>query len=38
MAGALAVALTLHFVWRWKTGGWRRPWGGWDDVETANRD
>ena len=38
MAGALALALTVHFIWRWKTDGWTRPWGGWDDVETANRE
>ena len=38
MASALVVALTVHLIWRWKTRGWTRPWGGWDDVETANRD
>jgi len=38
MAGALVLALTLHFVWRWKTRGWTRPWGGWKDVEPADRD
>jgi hypothetical protein len=29
---ALVVALSLHFFYRWKTHGWTRPWGGWDDV------
>jgi hypothetical protein len=37
-AGALALALTVHFIWRWKTRGWTRPWGGWSDVEAAERD
>ena len=36
--GLLALALTLHFIWRWKTKAWTEPWGGWDDVETANKD
>ena len=36
MAAALAVSLTLHFIWRWKTRGWTQPWGGWDDVESAD--
>lgn len=33
--GAVAVSLTLHFFWRWKTRGWTQPWYGWDDVDTA---
>jgi hypothetical protein len=33
--GALGLGLTVHFVWRWQTKGWTRPWGGWDDVEAA---
>jgi hypothetical protein len=33
--GAVALGLSLHLVWRWKTRGWTRPWGGWDDTETA---
>ena len=36
--GLLALALTLHFIWRWKTKAWTQPWGGWDDVETANKE
>jgi hypothetical protein len=35
--GALAVSLSLHLVWRWKTKGWTQPWGGWNDVEAARR-
>jgi len=37
MAGAIAVGLTVHFIWRWKTRGWTQPWGGWNDVESADR-
>ena len=25
-------ALALHFLYRWQTRGWTRPWGGWDDL------
>jgi hypothetical protein len=32
LGGALA-GLTLHFVYRWKTRGWTRPWGGWADIK-----
>ena len=35
---ASVLALTLHLVWRWKTKTWTQPWGGWNDVETANRE
>ena len=38
MIGAPALGLTVHFIWRWKTRGWTQPWGGWDDLETANKD
>jgi hypothetical protein len=31
-AFSLIAALSLHLFYRWKTQGWRRPWGGWDDV------
>jgi hypothetical protein len=36
--GLLALSLGLHGFWRWKTRSWTRPWGGWDDVETANKE
>jgi hypothetical protein len=29
---ALVIALSVHFLYRWKTDGWQRPWGGWSDV------
>ena len=32
VGGTLLVALSLHFFYRYKTQGWQRPWGGWDDV------
>jgi hypothetical protein len=38
MLVALCLSLTLHFVWRWKTKGWTQPWGGWNDLETADKD
>jgi hypothetical protein len=25
-----------HLLYRYKTHGWTRPWGGWKDVEMAN--
>ena len=36
--GMLALSLTVHFVWRWKTKGWTRPWRGWKDIEAAGQD
>jgi hypothetical protein len=38
LGGAFTLGLTLHFTWRWKTGGWTKAWGGWDDVDTADGD
>lgn len=32
ISGGLIAGLTVHFVYRWKTQGWTRPWGGWDGV------
>ena len=32
VGGTLLAALSLHFFYRYKTQGWQRPWGGWDDV------
>ena len=36
MAAALVTALGLHFFYRWKTRGWSQPWGGWNDVPSAD--
>jgi hypothetical protein len=33
--GLPLLSLTIHFVYRWKTRGWTRPWGGWSDVEAG---
>ena len=35
LAGLIVLALIMHFFYRWKTHGWTRPWGGWDDVNAA---
>ena len=35
LGGAVALSLSLHMLWRWKTNGWRQPWAGWDDVGAA---
>jgi hypothetical protein len=37
VCAALAAALTLHGFYRWKTHGWTRAWGGWDDVPRSGR-
>lgn len=29
------AALLVHLLYRCKTRAWSRPWGGWNDVETA---
>jgi hypothetical protein len=36
--GALALGLTVHFIWRWKTKSWTQPWGGWNDLEAADEE
>lgn len=38
LLGALAVSLTLHFFWRWKTKAWTQPWGGWNDLEAGKKN
>lgn len=30
--GLPALGVAVHLFYRWKTRGWMRPWGGWDDV------
>ena len=34
--GLPVAGLTTHLLYRHKTHGWTRPWGGWKDVEAAN--
>jgi len=36
LLAAFGVALTLHFIWRWKTKAWTQPWYFWDDVHAAD--
>lgn len=27
----------LHLFWRYKTKGWTQAWGGWNDLDSANK-
>ena len=36
VAACFVVGLGLHFVYRWQTRAWTRPWGGWNDVKSAD--
>lgn len=38
IVGTSVLALTVHFIWRWKTKGWTQPWGGWNDLQAADED
>lgn len=38
LGGGLALGLSFHCLYRWKTHSWTRAWGGWNDVETAERN
>ncbi len=33
--GLLFAGLATHLMYRQKTQGWKRPWGGWKDVEAS---
>jgi hypothetical protein len=37
IGGATVLAMALHLLWRVKTRAWTQPWGGWNDVDTAQR-
>ena len=37
IAGGLVAGVSVHLLWRWKTRGWTRPWGGWSDLEAGSR-
>jgi hypothetical protein len=28
--GVPIIGVTVHFIYRWKTKGWKRSWRGWD--------
>jgi hypothetical protein len=29
LASILTLSLSVHFLYRWQTRAWTRPWGGW---------
>lgn len=31
--GVAVLAVALHLFYRWKTRGWTRAWGGWNDTD-----
>jgi hypothetical protein len=35
IGGGAGAGLAVHLLYRWKTEGWTRPWGGWDDLAAA---
>lgn len=35
--GLPLAGVAVHLLYRRKTRNWTRPWGGWNDVATANR-
>ncbi|MEO7412950.1 MAG: hypothetical protein ABIZ81_06300 [Opitutaceae bacterium] len=35
--GMTALGLLVHFFYRWKTHGWTRAWGGWNDPTFVQR-
>jgi len=35
LIGLPLLSMTVHFVYRWQTRGWTRPWGGWSDLEAG---
>jgi len=35
--GLPLVGMLTHFLYRWKTQGWTRPWGGWNDVDAGSK-
>jgi hypothetical protein len=35
--GLPLAGLVTHLLYRYKTRGWTRPWGGWKDVEAADQ-
>ena len=33
--GLPSLGIIVHFIYRWKTNGWTRPWGGWNDTDAG---
>jgi len=36
VVGLPLLGLFTHFIYRWKTHNWTRPWGGWNDVDAGH--
>ena len=36
VVGLPFVGIFTHFLYRRKTHGWTRPWGGWNDVDSSH--
>jgi hypothetical protein len=34
-AAAFVAGMGLHLFYRYKTRGWTRAWGGWDDLQAG---
>lgn len=37
VGGLTVIGILVHFLYRWQTRGWTRPWGGWDDLEAGRK-
>ena len=37
-AGVLLLCIGIHLFYRWKTGGWTRAWGGWNELDFNDED
>ena len=37
-AGVLLLCLGIHLFYRWKTGGWTRAWGGWNELDFNDKE
>jgi hypothetical protein len=35
LGGGIALGLVVHFIYRWKTKGWTKGWGGWNDLDNG---
>jgi hypothetical protein len=35
LAGLALAGTSMHFIYRWKTRVWTRPWGGWNDLSVG---
>lgn len=37
VAALTVIGILVHFLYRWRTHGWTRPWGGWNDLEAGRK-